>query len=175
MLGCALISLSLVSLSSLLDYLYLTKYSVDLVRLKCILVGRDCAESLIYAHLATVCAENSRSTSSQCSSWHFAKGRERFIYLVLVGLYCHETVTFPMQTSNKLPQSNNSVGLSNLMPLKLSYCKTSLKRKSPSDFKIELKTYHVNGNLSNVCFAIFLFEVLDPGLFFWDKVWQNIL
>lgn len=36
-------------------------------------------------------------------------------------------------------------------------------------------THHVNSNLSYVVFAILLFKVLDPGLFFGDKVYQNIL
>lgn len=36
-------------------------------------------------------------------------------------------------------------------------------------------THHVNSNLSNVGFAMLLFKVLDPGLFFGDKVCENIL
>lgn len=36
-------------------------------------------------------------------------------------------------------------------------------------------THHVNRNLANVSFAMLLLKVLDPGLFFWDEVCQNIL
>ena len=36
-------------------------------------------------------------------------------------------------------------------------------------------TYHINIDLANVGFAVLLFEVLDPGLFFGDKVCHNIL
>lgn len=35
-------------------------------------------------------------------------------------------------------------------------------------------THHVNSNLANVVFAILLFKVLDPVLFFGDKVSENI-
>jgi hypothetical protein len=36
-------------------------------------------------------------------------------------------------------------------------------------------THHINSDLANVGFSVLLFEVLDPGLFFGDKVCHNIL